>query len=408
MNSEVAKGIIELGNVNLKCLIFQINSKNSIDVLSTSFAKSEGIHNGVVVNLNKASNSIRQCIANAEKNAKISLKKITVILEQPEFLCTKFSKNRKINGSKIHKDDIEFLLSEAKKQVTLNDRNQSIIHIFNHNYVVDGKKFIEEPIGVYADSLSHEMTFITMPKNNMKNINQAFIDCDIEVERFISSIFSLAAKLLDNEVLQSGCSLIDIGFEKISLGVFKNLAIIHSFTFPIGINHITKDISKVCSLTLSESERIMKKIDFSFQDAQEIFDENNILKTDYFETSNFRKISKSLIFNIVQARLSEVFELIKKQFFISNSSSENTINIYLTGGGANLKNLTKYFENSFKCKINLLQMNSNNKIENEFFLSCLGALKIINDGWETEAIPEPIDKDGQKFSFFSRFFKIKP
>ena len=53
-------------------------------------------------------------------------------------------------------------------------------------------------------------------------------------------------------------------------------------------------------------------------------------------------------------------------------------------------------------------MNSNNKIENEFFLSCLGALKIINDGWETEAIPEPIDKDGQKFSFFSRFFKIKP
>ena len=97
----------------------------------------------------------------------------------------------------------------------------------------------------------------------------------------------------------------------------------------------------------------MKKIDFSFQDAQEIFDENNILKTDYFETSNFRKISKSLIFNIVQARLSEVFELIKKQIFISNSSSENTINIYLTGGGANLKNLTKYFENSFKCKINL-------------------------------------------------------
>ena len=143
MNSEVAKGIIELGNVNLKCLIFQINSKNSIDVLSTSFAKSEGIHNGVVVNLNKASNSIRQCIANAEKNAKISLKKITVILEQPEFLCTKFSKNRKINGSKIHKDDIEFLLSEAKKQVTLNDRNQSIIHIFNHNYVVDGKNLLK-------------------------------------------------------------------------------------------------------------------------------------------------------------------------------------------------------------------------------------------------------------------------
>ena len=42
--------------------------------------------------------------------------------------------------------------------------------------LVDGKKFIEEPIGIYADSLSHEMTFITAPKNNLRNINQAFID----------------------------------------------------------------------------------------------------------------------------------------------------------------------------------------------------------------------------------------
>ena len=105
------------------------------------------------------------------------LKKISVIVEQAEFLCTKFSKSRKIDGSKIQKNDIEFLLKEAKKQVILNDNRQSIIHIFNHNYIVDGKEFIEEPIGVYADYLSHEMTFITMPKNNIKKYRTGqFID----------------------------------------------------------------------------------------------------------------------------------------------------------------------------------------------------------------------------------------
>ena len=72
-------------------------------------------------------------------------------------------------------------MKEAKKHVIRNDDTQSIIHIFNHNYIVDGKTFLEEPIGVYADTLSHEMTFITMPKNYFKNINQAFIECDIEV-----------------------------------------------------------------------------------------------------------------------------------------------------------------------------------------------------------------------------------
>ena len=237
----------------------------------------------------------------------ILLKKINVVVGGPEFLSTKFTKYKKINGSKIHKDDIDFLLKEAKKQLILNDKKQSIIHIFNHNYVVDGKAFDDEPIGVYADSLSHEMTFITIPKNNLKNINQAFIDCDIEIERLILNTFALGVKLLNNKELEFGSILIDIGFEKTSLGLFKNLALVHSITLPLGINHITKDISKVCSLSLDESVVIRNNIDFSFQNNQNLFDENHYLKNSYFINSSFRKISKNLILNVVKARLDEIF-----------------------------------------------------------------------------------------------------
>ena len=302
MIPEIPIGIIELGDVNIKCVIFKINNNNDSEILSTSITNSEGIHNDVVVNLKKASDAIRSCISVAEEDAKISLKKINVIFEQPDFLCTKFSKNKKINGSKIHKDDIEFLLREAKKELILNDKNQSIIHIFNYNYIVDGKTFVEEPIGVYAESLTHEMTFITTQKNNLKNIKQAFIDCDIEIERFISRTFSLGVELLNDKELQFGSVLIDLEFEKISLGLFKNLALVYSITFPMGINHITKDISKVCSLNLDESKNIINNIDFSFPNNQNIFDENNYLKSTYFVNYSFRKIIKDLILNVIKAR----------------------------------------------------------------------------------------------------------
>ena len=118
-------GIIELGNLNIKCVIFEVNN-NNIEILSTSIIPSEGIHNDIIINISKAAKVIRSCISNAEEKAKISLKKINVVFEQPDFLCTKFSKNRKINGSKIHKGDIEFLLKEAKKQLVLNDNKKSI------------------------------------------------------------------------------------------------------------------------------------------------------------------------------------------------------------------------------------------------------------------------------------------
>ena len=410
MGSNNPIGVIELGNVSIKCLIFNISNDNTSEILSTSIVDSEGIHNGVVVNLSKATNAIRSCISSAEKRASILLKKINVVIEQTEFLCTKFSKDRKINGSKIHGGDIEFLLKEAKKQVVLNDSKQSIIHIFNHNYIVDGKEFIEEPIDVYADYLSHEMTFITMPKNNIKNIYQAFIDCDIEVERFISCTFALAAKLLNNNELQYGSTLIDVGFEKTSLGLFKNSAIVHSITFPIGANHITKDIAKVCSLSLEESDTIKNNVDLSFQENTTLFNKKGYLIDTYFINSTYRKISQSLILNVVKARLDEIFKIIKKQIDLLGLNSTSGAKIFLVGGGANLYNLEQYCSNLFETDVKKLESinNGNDSDEiNENFNSCLGALKIIKDGWETEAIPAPANNNVGKMSFFAKIFGSK-
>ena len=409
MNSSEPLGIIELGNINLKCLIFKIKDDNSSEILSASIKQSAGIHNGVRINLKNATESLRLCISEAEKKAKVSLKKINVVLEQPEFLCTKFSKHRKINGSKIHKDDIEFLLKEGKKQVMLNDTKQSIIHIFNHNYIVDEKTFDEEPIDVYADNLSHEMTFVTMPKNNIKNINQAFIDCDIDVERFISCTFSLGVELFSNTQLKFGSTLINFGYEKTSLGLFKNLALVHSATIPVGINHIVKDISKVCLLTLKESEKIINIFDFSFSDFSNIFDKNSFLKELYFDSSNFRKISESLILNIIKSRIDEIFEIIKKQILISSLNPKNSSGIFITGGGANLCNFKDYSSKYFETKVEKFQVKQADKEKKQIedFAACFGALKIIKDGWETEAIPQRSNKFSEKSTFFDKIFRYR-
>jgi len=404
-------GLIELGNVNIKCLIFKIYDDNSSEILSSSITPSEGIHNGVVINIAKASSAIRSCISDAEKKIGVSLKKINVVLEQSEFLCTKLSKDRKIGGSKIHKEDIEFLLKEAKKQVVLNDNTQSIIHIFNHNYIVDEKTFVEEPIDFYADYLSHEMTFVTMPKNNIKNINQTFTECDIEIERLISSTFALGVKLLNNNELKTGSILVDIGHEKTSLGLFKNLALVHSLTFPIGINHITKDISKVCSLSFEESLAIRNKIDFSFKNNEKLFTHDGYLKNTYFNTSIKRKISETLIMDIIKARLEEILKMIKKQITFIGFKNILETNCFIVGGGSNLHNLNYYFSNFFGTNVRKLE--KTNEIDRESnldekFNSCFGAHKIIKDGWETEAIPEPAGKYSEKISFFAKIFGNSP
>ena len=50
MDSNNSIGIIELGNINIKCLIFRINNDDTSEILSSSLVKSEGIHNSKIVN----------------------------------------------------------------------------------------------------------------------------------------------------------------------------------------------------------------------------------------------------------------------------------------------------------------------------------------------------------------------
>ena len=114
-----------------------------------------------------------------------------------------------------------------------------------------------------------------------------------------------------------------------------------------------------------------------------------------------------MILNIAKARLDEIFEMIKKQIIGTELSSIFGINFFIVGGGSNLLHLEKYCSNFFGLKVK--KLGKNNKKENETqadenFASCLGALKIIKDGWETEAIPKPINKNDQKISFLAKIF----
>ena len=126
----------------------------------------------------------------------------------------------------------------------------------------------------------------------------------------------------------------------------------------------------------------------------------------YFINSNFRKISKNLILNVVKARLDEIFEMLKKQLVIPGFNFNSGINFLLTGEITNITNLEKYSQNFFGSTVSKIYL-SNTKDHGDVeqnFASCLGALKIIKDGWETEAYPKIKEKNMGKIGFFDKIF----
>ena len=122
--------------------------------------------------------------------------------------------------------------------------------------------------------------------------------------------------------------------------------------------------------------------------------------------SNYRKISKDLILNVVKARLDEIFNYLKKQLIVPGFDLNSGINFLLLGAGSNFTNLEKYCSDFFETRVKSLDKNNINSDEilEKNFSSSLGALRIIKDGWETEAIPEFGGKNIEKIGFLSKIF----
>ena len=402
MENKKVIAVIDLGTFNLKCAIFLIGSNGSPQLVGFSKKKTKGIHNSIVVNINHAIDSIRECLVEAEKTSQISLNKINVLVDPTEIVTTRITKSKKINGAKLEKNDVSFLLKEAKKQVEQNNSRLSNIHIFNYKYVIDNKNFRDLPFNIYADQFSQENVFLSVPKNILKNISNVFHSCDIEINKFICCSYALGIGCFTQDQIDYGCGVIDIGFDKTSIALFKNLSVVHVSSFPIGSNHITKDISRGCYLSKNESELIKKELSII-----DDLNENEFLSDNYFSETKFRKISSKFVGDIISARLDEILNKIFKEInFLQNESIKQ--NLIFTGGGSKLNDLKKIINTKLSnCifDINLDNIKSFNDIDKEL-LACYGAVKILTEGFISEAIAIPNRNQKTKSSIFSRIFNI--
>ena len=406
MENKKVIAVIDLGTSNLKCAIFSFGSDGLPQLIGFSKKKTKGIHNSIIVNINDAIDSVRSCLVEVEKESQITLNKINVLIDPTEIITTRLTKSKKINGSKIEKNDISFLLKEAKKQVEQNNSRLSNIHIFNYKYVVDNKFFKELPFNIYADQFSQENIFLSVPKNILKNISEVFHSCDIEIDKFISCSYALGICCFNQDQIDYGCGIVDMGYEKTSLAVFKDSSLVHASSFPIGSNHITKDISRGCYLSEIESELIKKDISI-INNLDEELNKNGFLSDKYFSETKFRKISSKFVRDIIAARLDEILNKIFKEInFLQVERVKH--NLIFTGEGSRLNDLKKIVNFKLPNYIfdaNLDNLKSFGNIDREL-LACYGAVKILTEGFVSEAIAIPNKSQKDKSGFFTRIFNI--
>ena len=352
------------------------------------------------INLDISQNVLQKLIRNSEKKLNVHIKSINLMIDVPDVQSIDFSIKKNLEIKSSFFEDIKFLLQEARQLAQSNNINKKIIHTIIEKFILDEKEYYEIPVDdINYKSIAIELKFICISINFFKIITNHFKINHIAIENILCSSY---VKSLDyNQYFKNFHKkvFLDIGYRKSCVTILDKEKLILLKTISLGGDHITKDISKVLKINLSDAENIkqsLNKKDAIFSDNSE----EEFVSSSVFNNAIENSISLDLLKKVIHARIDEIFNLSLKNINFEEIVSDKSKSILiLTGEGSKILDKNSiYLENNFKF------FNEMNFFEENSETICISGYNFNkkNHNHEVKIIPKKI----KKYGFFEKLFHI--
>jgi len=331
---------IDIGTSTTKVVVVGFDStKKEPIVLATGNSETKGVRFGYITNIEDVTISIKKAIKQAENVLGIKIRK--AYLSIGGISLNSITSTGSVIISKANQEitnlDVMKVISNSEENLDI--INKKIIHTIPIGYKLDGKEIYVRPEGLKGIKLEVKTLFVTCLKQNLDDLVTCLTLAKIEIEEISASPIITSNILLNSKQKTAGCILVDIGAETVSTIVYENNLPVSINIFPIGGMDITKDIALGLKISLEEAESIKL---------------GSVIGGDY---------SKKKIDEIIEARLSDMFELIENQLKRIKRNQLLPAGIIITGNGSAINNIEQLARNQLKLPVKIGSVDStiNNK-----------------------------------------------
>ena len=326
---------IELGSSKVTGIAGQKNLDGSIQILAVVKEESSAfIRKGVVYNIDKTAQCLTSIIKKLETQLKTEIRQVYVGIGGQSIRSVRNVIGKDLPNESIVTQEMVIELMDANRNMTYPD--QEILDAAVQEYKV-GSQFQIDPVGIQATHLEGNFLNILERKAFYKNLNKCFETANINIAEMYLAPLALADSVLTEAEKRSGCALVDLGADTTTVSVYSKNILRHLAVIPLGSNNITKDIATL-QMEESDAERMKLKYAAAYTDNNDI---DNDLK---YSIDPERQIESRKFIEIVEGRLEEIIENVWYQ--IPSEYYDKLLGgIILTGGGSNLKNIEKAFNN---------------------------------------------------------------
>lgn len=299
---------LDIGTNSIKVLVAELRN-GELNVIGVSNAKSKGVKDGIIVDIEAAATAIKSAISQAEEKAGISIKSVNVGLpgnllqvEPTQGMIPVTSDTKEITDQ-----DVENVVKSALTKSMTPDRE--VITFIPEEFIVDGFQGIRDPRGMMGVRLEMRGLLYTGPRTILRNLRKTVERSGVQVENIIISPLALVRSVLNEGEREFGATVIDMGAGQTTVATIRNQELQFTNILQEGGDYVTKDISKV----LKTSQKLAEGLKLNYGEAYPSLASNETFQVEVIGEVEPVEVTERYLAEIISARIKHIFEQIKQE-----------------------------------------------------------------------------------------------
>jgi cell division protein FtsA len=327
---------IDIGTLRTRAAIGRFTSDGKLEIVAVGNALTQGVRNGVVVNIDEAALSIRTVISSLEKTLNLRVQKVFAGISGQKINNRQATGYRMTENGEVTQTIINSLIDEAQRYSS--GPGEKVYHLIPQEFIVDGERNVSNPVGMAGRRVDAAFTVISAAESYEQNLRRSIEKAGYELVAAFINPFVQGTGFLSKDEKEAGVILIDFGAGTTGISLYYENKLRLATELPFGGNVISNDIREGCNIIPRHAEMVKVQCGYAFS---ELVPDNKFAQIPEVEGWHAKEISFRNLSGIIQARLEEIIEGINYQLEATGLLHKLGAGIVLTGGGSNMRDIDK-------------------------------------------------------------------
>jgi len=390
------KVALDIGTTKVVAVAGRLDEAGKIEVLGYSKIYNTSEEQGEIFNMLQTVDQIKYVMQDLEKKYNITTDRVSIGLSGDHIRIMTLTDYIMLPENGIfeqkHLDDLK---EKIRKSVVTHD-DEEVLEIIPQTYLINGMHYTKNPIGVMGKRLEGQYRVVVGNSKKIELLRESLKEADLEAEKIYLQSIASATAVLKKSQAEAGSIIIDIGGGTTDLLIVNQGVIRHVGVVPWGGDYLTRQAAKAMNLPMPQAEQL--KLLAGSALSQHI-KPNTFVKLDDEDWGGRQINSKEFSMHLEKA-LDFITQNIRHQIenYETQFPREKLMGgIYLTGGGAHLKNILQYFEYKLQKKTFIgypgIQLTNNQfmkELSKLMYSTVIGLLKLsLEENTEPAQAKEP-------------------